>query len=104
METIRGCWSYKELERQINSLYYERSGLSQNKEALSALVQRQATQLQPKDIINTSVTLEFLGLNDRALVTIRPEYLRTEVHDRTSKRGRNKGVHCFLKLLTYHKK
>ena len=69
METIRGCWSYKELERQINSLYYERSGLSQNKEALSALVQRQATQLQPKDIINTSVTLEFLGLNDRALVT-----------------------------------
>ena len=41
METIRGCWSYKELERQINSLYYERSGLSKNKEALSALVQQQ---------------------------------------------------------------
>ena len=38
METIRGCWSYKELERQIASLYYERSGLSKNKEALSALV------------------------------------------------------------------
>lgn len=69
METIRGCWSYKELERQINSLYYERSGLSKNKEALSALVQRQAAQLQPKDVINTPVTLEFLGLNDRALVT-----------------------------------
>ena len=69
METIRGCWSYKELERQINSLYYERSGLSKNKEALSALVQRQAMPLQPKDIINTPVTLEFLGLNDRALVT-----------------------------------
>ena len=69
METIRGCWSYKELERQINSLYYERSGLSKNKEALSALVQQQATHLQPKDIINTPVTLEFLGLNDRTLVT-----------------------------------
>ena len=40
METIRGCWSYKELERQITSLYYERSGLSQNKEALSALEKR----------------------------------------------------------------
>ena len=38
METIRGCWSYKELGRQINSLYYERSGLSKNKKALSALV------------------------------------------------------------------
>ena len=69
MEAIRGCWSVKELERQINSLYYERSGLSKNKEALSALVQQQATQLQPKDVINTPVTLEFLGLNDRALVT-----------------------------------
>ena len=69
METIRGCWSVKELERQIASLYYERSGLSKNKEALSALVQQQATLLQPKDVINTPVTLEFLGLNERALVT-----------------------------------
>lgn len=69
METIRSCWSVKELERQINSLYYERSGLSKNKEALSALVQQQATQLQPVDVINTPMTLEFLGLNERALVT-----------------------------------
>ena len=69
METIRGCWSVKELERQIHSLYYERSGLSQNKEALSALTRQQTAQLQPKDIINTPVTLEFLSLNDRALVT-----------------------------------
>ena len=69
MEAIRGCWSARELERQIASLYYERSGLSKNKDALSALVQQQATLLQPQDVINTPVTLEFLGLNDRALVT-----------------------------------
>lgn len=69
METIRGCWSVKELERQIASLYYERSGLSQNKEALSALVRQQAALLQPKDIINTPISLEFLGLNERALMT-----------------------------------
>ena len=69
MEAIRGCWSARELERQIASLYYERSGLSKNKEALSALVRQQATSLQPKDVINTPVTLEFLGLNERALVT-----------------------------------
>lgn len=69
MESMRGCWSARELERQIHSLYYERSGLSQNKEALSALVQQQAAQLQPKDVMNTPVTLEFLGLNERALVT-----------------------------------
>ena len=69
MEAIRGCWSARELERQISSLYYERSGLSKNKEALSALVQQQATLLQPKDVINTPISLEFLGLNERALVT-----------------------------------
>ena len=69
METIRGCWSYKELGRQINSLYYERSGLSKNKKALSALVQQQTTQLHPTDVINTPITLEFLGLNEQVLVT-----------------------------------
>ncbi|MCD8092864.1 MAG: PDDEXK nuclease domain-containing protein [Bacteroides sp.] len=69
MEAIRGCWSARELERQIASLYYERSGLSQNKEALSALVQKQTTLLQPKDVINAPITLEFLGLNERALIT-----------------------------------
>lgn len=69
LETIKGNWSRRELERQINTLYYERSGLSKNKEALSALVNQQTIQLQPKDVINTPVTLEFLGLNERALVT-----------------------------------
>ena len=28
---LGGCWTAKELERQIDSLYYERSGLSKNK-------------------------------------------------------------------------
>lgn len=69
MEAIRGCWSYKELARQIDSSYYERSGLSKNKEALSALVQQNATPLKPDDILHTPVTLEFLGLNERAMIT-----------------------------------
>ena len=51
MEAIRGCWSVKELERQINSLYYERSGLSPNKETLSALVQRQPCRCSPKTLL-----------------------------------------------------
>jgi len=32
IECIRGNWSVRELKRQINSLYYERSGLSKDKE------------------------------------------------------------------------
>ncbi len=69
MECIKGNWSVAELERQINSLYFERSGLSQNKAVLSDLANQKAVQLQPRDIINTPIALEFLGLNDRALVT-----------------------------------
>jgi len=30
IESIKGCWSVKELKRQINSLYFERMGLSAN--------------------------------------------------------------------------
>ena len=39
IECIRGNWSVRELKRQIGSLYYERSGLSENKEQLAELVQ-----------------------------------------------------------------
>jgi predicted nuclease of restriction endonuclease-like (RecB) superfamily len=69
LEAMKGCWSVAELQRQINTLYFERSGLSKNKEALSALVNQRAVKLQPKDIINTPITLEFLNLSDKALVT-----------------------------------
>ena len=56
------------MEQQIASLYYERSGLSKNKEALSALVQQQATLLQQR-CYQHPCYLEFLELNERALVT-----------------------------------
>ncbi|KAA6303085.1 MAG: hypothetical protein EZS26_000688 [Candidatus Ordinivivax streblomastigis] len=69
VECVKGCWSFRELERQINTLYYERSGLSKNKKALSAFINQQSVQLQPKDVINTPIALEFLGLSERALVT-----------------------------------
>jgi predicted nuclease of restriction endonuclease-like (RecB) superfamily len=69
MECIKGTWSVRELQRQIESLYFERSGLSKDKEKLSQLVNQGAVQLVPRDIINNPITVEFLGLNDRTLVT-----------------------------------
>jgi predicted nuclease of restriction endonuclease-like (RecB) superfamily len=69
LECTRGTWSVRELQRQIESLYFERSGLSKDKEKLSQLVNRGAVQLVPRDVINNPLTVEFLGLNDRALVT-----------------------------------
>ena len=69
IECAKGVWSVRELKRQIESLYFERSGLSKDKEKLSAMVQQQAVQLQAKDIINTPFAIEFLGLNQQALVS-----------------------------------
>ena len=43
VECIRGNWSVRELKRQIASLYYERTGLSRNKQKLSEPVPHIAT-------------------------------------------------------------
>jgi len=69
IECAQGIWSVRELQRQIESLYFERSGLSRDKTKLSELVNQKAVQLSPRDVINDPITVEFLGLSDRALVT-----------------------------------
>jgi len=68
IECIKGNWSVRELRRQINSLYYERSGLSKSPEKLSALTNEKAEQLQPVDFIKSVYTFEFLGLNAKDVV------------------------------------
>ena len=62
-EAIRGCWTYRELDRQVSSQYYERMGLSKDKKALQKLAVKNAQQLAPRDILHNPVTLEFLGLH-----------------------------------------
>ena len=62
IETIKGCWTYDELDRQISTLYYERSGLSKDKESLSKLVNQATNALAPKDVLHNPVSLEFLDL------------------------------------------
>ena len=62
IETIKGCWTYDELDRQISTLYYERSGLSKSKEGLAKLVNQNANTLMPKDVLHNPMSLEFLNL------------------------------------------
>ena len=64
-EAIRGCWTNKELDRQVSSLYYERMGLSKDKMALHKLATTETQQLTPRDILHDPVTLEFLGLQSQ---------------------------------------
>ena len=69
VESMKGNWSVRELKRQINSLYFERMGLSQDKEKLSRLVKETVeSPAQPADFIKNMYTFEFLGLPQKALV------------------------------------
>ena len=68
-EAIRGCWTYRELDRQVSSQYYERMGLSKDKKALQRLAVKDAQQLAPRDILHNPVTLEFLGLESQEVYT-----------------------------------
>lgn len=72
VECIRGNWSVRELKRQINSLYYERSGLSTDKKKLSELAQQNAEQAKPNLAIRDPYIFEFLGL--------KPEEVMSESH------------------------
>ena len=62
IECIRGNWSVRELKRQIGSLYYERSGLSENKEKLAELVQSGTEKSEPKLPVRDPYVFEFLGI------------------------------------------
>lgn len=68
-ETIRGCWTYRELDRQVSSQYYERMGLSKDKKSLQRLTDKSAQHLAPRDIIHDPVSLEFLDLPSHDVVT-----------------------------------
>jgi len=61
-ECIKGTWSVRELRRQINTLYYERSGMSRKPELLSEKVQASTDQQSIREIIKSPFTFEFLGL------------------------------------------
>ena len=65
VECIRGNWSVRELRRQIDSLYYQRSGLSKDKARLSVQTHSKADPLHPGQIIRDPYIFEFLGLRSR---------------------------------------
>ena len=68
IECIKGCWSVRELKRQIASLYYERSGLSKDKEKLAEMVQSGAEAAEPKLAICDPYIFEFLGLKPKEVM------------------------------------
>jgi predicted nuclease of restriction endonuclease-like (RecB) superfamily len=65
-EALRGGWSFRQLDRQIDSLFYERTALSRNKAAMmtKGAKPRPSDRLSPDEEIKDPYLLEFLNLKD----------------------------------------
>jgi predicted nuclease of restriction endonuclease-like (RecB) superfamily len=74
-EALRGGWSVRQLHRQMESQFYERTALSRNRSAMLA----KAARPKPGDAVSADeeirhpLVLEFLGLRD--------EYSETDLED-----------------------
>jgi predicted nuclease of restriction endonuclease-like (RecB) superfamily len=64
-ECLKGNWSKRQLQRQIGSLLYERTGLSKNKAAVIRRAHRQESPAGVADLLRDPYVLEFTGLGER---------------------------------------
>ena len=62
LEAVNEGWSKRQLERQINSMLYERLLMSNDKESVLAVARKERTPESPLEIIKDPMVLEFLGL------------------------------------------
>lgn len=72
LETIKGVWSFRELKRQIDSNFFERTALSRDPAKMSALVQasiaKSGKMLGLKDVVKDPYVYEFVGLKEKDVV------------------------------------
>jgi predicted nuclease of restriction endonuclease-like (RecB) superfamily len=117
IESIKGGWSVRELKRQINSLYYERSGLSNDKQALSKLANLQSEQQTITTVIKDPYVFEFLKINARDIMS--ESHLEDQLLDKLEEfllelghgfcfEARQKRIlignkHYFVDLVFYHR-
>ncbi len=66
LEAVNNGWTGRELERQVDSLLYERLLLSNDKDAVLAVARGQRIPEAPEEIIKNPMVLEFLGLERKA--------------------------------------
>lgn len=64
-ECLRGNWSVRQLQRQIGSLLFERTGLSTDRQAVAERARKQERQEPLADILRDPYILEFTGLAER---------------------------------------
>lgn len=74
-ESLRGGWSVRQLDRQIDSQFYERMALSKDKSAMmkKGIQPKAGDKATPEGEVKNPYVLEFLGLKD--------EYSETELEE-----------------------
>ena len=63
-EAITGNWSTRQLERQINSLYFDRLLISNDKKGIKLDIDTEKELMHPENIIKDPFVLEFLNVKE----------------------------------------
>jgi len=74
IQAIKNNWGIRQLKRAINSVLFERTGLSTDKETVIEKYS-QETDLKPEEIFRNPYLLEFLGLEEK------PSYTETDLEE-----------------------
>jgi predicted nuclease of restriction endonuclease-like (RecB) superfamily len=116
IEAVRNHWSYRELERQIDSLLFERLARSRDKKGLIRLARKGQEIQGPQDVFKDPVVLEFVGLPEshrlveseleEALITNLQAFLlelgKGFAFVARQKRITLEGDHFYIDLVFYH--
>ena len=115
VECVTGNWSVRQLDRQIQSMLYDRVSLSKRKQTVIEKANAKPITLKPEDEIKDPYVLEFLGLKDEysesqleeALIKYLEHFLLEMGVGFTfvarQKRITLEGSHYRLDLLLYHR-
>jgi predicted nuclease of restriction endonuclease-like (RecB) superfamily len=116
VQAVKNNWSVRELKRALDSLLYERTGLSKDK--ATVLAAHAGTQpLTVADVVKNPYVLEFLGLEERSgyresdleqaiidhLQTFLVELGRGFCFEARQKRITFDNEHYFIDLVFYHR-
>lgn len=74
VQVIKNNWSVRNLKRAMNSLLFERTGLSTDKETILNKINKE-DELMPEDVFRNPYLLEFLGLEEK------PSYSETDLEE-----------------------
>jgi len=118
VEALKNRWSVRELKRQMDSLLYERVGLSLDKEGVLALAREGELLTSPAEMVRDPYVFEFLGLKreepytetqiERALLDNLQEFLlelgRGFCFIARQRRVTIENEHFYIDLLLYNRR